>query len=157
MIRFIAAVDNKLGMANGRGIPWQGKIPGDVKYFRRHTENNSVLMGYGTYMEFEKPLPSRRNVVASSKDEQLRPGFELTQDARAFLDNASEDVWVIGGPGLFAATLDLADELYITQLDQDFQCTKFFPEFRDKFELKSESQPVTENGITYTFQFWARK
>jgi len=157
MICFIAAIDSKLGMADEYGIPWQDKIPNEVKYFRQKTEGNTVLMGYGTYVEFKSPLPNRRNVVASSKTEALRPGFELTSDARQFIQNSTDDVWVIGGAGLFSQTLDLADELYLTRIDGDFNCTKFFPEFESKFKLKSRSEPVTENGITYRFAIWQKK
>jgi dihydrofolate reductase len=156
MIRFIAAVDSKLGMADDNGIPWQRSIPTDIAYFRDKTLGSTVLMGYGTY-KVTSLLPKRRNVVASSKDTELLPGFELTKDAREFLINATEDIWVIGGPGLFAQTLDLAEELYLTRLAADFKCTKFFPEFMTIFELKSKTTPITENGIKFHFEVWKLK
>ncbi len=157
MIRFIAAMDIKRGVANDHGIPWQGKLPTDVAYFRSKTTNGVVLMGYGTYVEFAQPLSKRRNYVATRKTEPLRPGFEPVHDARELLMNTKEDIWVIGGPTLFSATLDLANELYVTQLDQDFHSTKFFPEFKDKFDKISETKPQTENGITFSFQVWRHK
>ena len=157
MIRFIAAIDSKLGMANDNGIPWQGKVPSDVAYFRSNTVGSTVLMGYGTYREFTDPLPDRTNVVASSKSESLHPGFELTTDAREFLISADQDVWVIGGPGLFAQTLDLASELYLTRIEGDYKCTKFFPEFSTQFEKHSSSEPIVENGISLHFEIWQRK
>jgi dihydrofolate reductase len=157
MIRFIAAIDSKRGIADEHGIPWQGKVPTDVRQFRDKTTGSAVMMGRGWYVEQKLPLPNRRNLVATTKPEILRDGFELVTDARKFLQETTDDIWVGGGAGLFASTLDLADELYITQLDQDFHCTKLFPEFKDKFTLSEESQPITENGITYTFQLWQRK
>ena len=157
MIKAIAAIDFKKGIANDHGIPWQGKIPTDVAQFRQKTLHSNVMMGYGWYVEQHLPLPERRNLVATSKPEELRPGFEKVVDARKFLQDAKEDIWVGGGAGLFASTLDLIDELYLTQLDQDFQCTKFFPEFEDKFIKVSESEPQTENDITFTFQVWRKK
>jgi|SRR5665213_417182 len=157
MIRFIAAIDSKLGMANDQGIPWQGKVPSDVAYFRDKTVGSVVLMGYGTYKEFSSPLPERTNVVASSKDVSLSPGFQLTNDARQFLLSATGDIWVIGGPGLFAQTLDLVNELYLTRIEGDFGCTKFFPEFIDMFEEVSSTEPITENGISLHFEIWQVK
>lgn len=159
MIRFIAAVDAKRGVATDNGIPWQGKIPGDVKYYRAKMaeKGGAILMGYGLYKELGDPYPGGINYVANLEDVNLRPGFELVKDARAFLEQQDGDVWNLGGAALFTATIDMADELYITQLQTDFDCTKFFPAFADDFELKSESEPVTENDITYTFQVWARK
>lgn len=157
MIRAIAALDSRQGIANDHGIPWQGRIPTDVKYFRDQTLNSAVMMGYGWYVEQKLPLPNRRNLVAIDFPEDLREGFERVDDARDFLQKADFDIWVGGGAGLFASTLDLIDELYITQLDQEFECTKFFPEYKTTFKLVSESDSVTEDGITYTFQIWQRK
>jgi dihydrofolate reductase len=156
MIRFIAAIDSKLGMANDHGIPWQGKVPSDVAYFRDKTLGGTVLMGYGTYREFNDPLPERTNVVASSKTISLLPGFQQTSDARQFLLRAKADVWVIGGPGLFAQTLDLADELYLTRIEGDFGCTKFFPEFISRFKKISSAEPLTENSIGLHFEIWQK-
>ncbi len=157
MIRFIAALDSKKGLADNNGIPWQGKIPGDVAQFRDKTIGGAVMMGAGWYKEQIKPLPNRRNLVATNTTEELRDGFEKITDARKFLGETKDDIWVGGGAGLFASTLDLADELYLTRIDKDFGCTKFFPNFEDKFTLKSESPPITENNITYHFQTWVKK
>lgn len=157
MIRFIAAIDSKRGMANDHGIPWQGKVPSDVQHFREKTENSIILMGYGTYVEFKQPLPNRQNYVATSKPEKLRPGFQSVNDAVTFLKKTTEDVWVIGGPGLFAQTIDLANDLHLTHLNGDFGCTKFFPEFEDKFELIEKSNLITENSITFYFATYQHK
>ncbi len=156
MIRFIAALDSKRGIANDHGIPWQGKVPTDVAQFRAKTIHSNVLMGYGWYKEQKEPLPDRRNFVATSNPEPLRSGFERVTDARTFLQDFSGDIWVGGGAALFESTLDLADELHLTHLDGDFDCTKFFPEFEDKFTLVEKSEPITENGITYHFARYQR-
>lgn len=157
MIRFIAAIDSKRGLANERGIPWQGKLPTDVAYFRSQTIHGNIMMGYGWYSEQQLPLPERRNLVATSKSELLRDGFEKVADAREFLKNTTEDIWVGGGAALFVSTLDLADELYLTRIDHDFDCTKFFPAFENNFALQSRSKPQTENGLTFCFEIWQRK
>lgn len=156
MIRFIAALDSKKGIADEHGIPWQGKLPTDVKYFRDKTLNGTVMMGYGWYKEQIKPLPERINLVATSSEEVLRDGFVKVPDARAFLNDTTDDIWVGGGAGLFASTIDLADELYLTRIEQDFNCTKFFPEFENDFKLISKSDSQTENGINFCFEVWAK-
>ena len=155
MIRAIVAIDEKRGMANDKGIPWH--LPSDVKYYREQTSKGAILMGYGTYVEFKHPFHNHVNYVATTKDEKLREGFEPVKDARQFLQEFKGDIWNIGGAGLLAHTLDLIDELHITQLQADFDCTKFFPAFKDKFTLTSESEPITENEITFTFQVWRKK
>ncbi|HSX44965.1 MAG TPA: dihydrofolate reductase [Candidatus Saccharimonadales bacterium] len=158
MIRFIAALDSKQGIADDHGLPWQGKIPTDINYYHDKIEDADNLMGFGLYLELPKPYPNRKNYVATlPENPPIRTGFEAVYDPVKFLEDFKQDIWNLGGALLFASTLHLADELYITQLDQEFKCTKFFPDFKDKFEKVSESEPHTENGITFTFQVWRPK
>lgn len=158
MIRCIAALDEKRGIADEHGIPWQGKVPGDVAYYHDKIKSGTLLMGYGLYRELSKPYPGGVNYVATREtSEKLREGFSPVADAREFLQKTGGDIWNLGGALLFASTLDLADELYLTRLAGDFHCTKFFPAFEDEFERFSQSEAVTENGVTYRFEVWRRK
>lgn len=158
MIRCIAALDNKRGIANDHGIPWQGKLPTDVAYYRAKITSGTLLMGYGLYKELTKPYPGGINYVATdNKAEKFPEGFEPVYDAREFLQKAEGDVWNLGGAGLFMSTLDLADELYLTKIEADFNCTKFFPEYENDFELVSQSEPQIENGLTFRFTVYRRK
>ena len=158
MIRLIAAMDRRRGIADDHGIPWQGKIPTDTKRFHEKTADGIIVMGYGTYLEYDKPLHDRENFVVARPDTgELRAGFTVIPDTDRFLDEHAEDaVWVIGGAALFGASLVRADELVLTQLDADFHCTKFFPEFAHTFELESDDGPHVENDISFRFETWHR-
>ncbi|MGH3733111.1 MAG: dihydrofolate reductase [Acidimicrobiales bacterium] len=158
MLNLIAAIDGQRGVADDHGIPWQGRIPGDTAYFREQTSSGVVLMGFRTYLEFDRPLHARTNFVVTRADsEALRPGFAAVVDLDEFAtERLDQTVWVIGGAGLFAQTIHAADELYLTQLDQDFGCTKFFPEFNDLFLLASASELHSENDVSYRFEVWRR-
>jgi len=155
MIRVIAALDDKRGLADEQGIPWD--LPSDRAYTREKTMGGSLLMGYRTYLEFTAPLPGRRCLVLTDGTEPLRDGFEAVTDLEAFMKNPPQKLWLFGGAGAFAQTLQYADELYLTRVEGDFGCTKFFPEFTDKFELAQKSPPQLENGITYWYEIWKRK
>lgn len=158
MIRAIVAIDEKRGLADEHGIPWQGRIPTDVKYYHDKIKSGIILMGLGLYKELSKPYEGGINYVATrDPDTPLKPGFKVVTDARKFIQEAKGDVWNTGGAVLFESTFDLLDELYITQLEGDFGCKKFFPEYQQKFSKISESDPITEGGITFTFQVWRRK
>lgn len=157
MISFIAAIDSKKGLANDEGIPWQGSLPTDIAHFRDQTKHRVVLMGYNTYLEFQSPLSDRRNLVATRSSTKLRDGFEPVNDVEGFLANTKDDIWVIGGAGLFAATIKMADVLDLTMLDSDFECTKFFPEFQDNFKRVIAKPRQTENGVSFRFTIWHRK
>lgn len=156
MIRTVVAIDSKRGMADEQGIPWD--LPGDKKYFVDKLQSGLVLMGYGTYLEVRQPFGKLPNYVATTRtDEKLRDGFVAIANPTEFSLAATEDVWNIGGAGLLATTMDTLDELYITQLEGEFGCTKFFPPYQDDFELVAEEPAITENGITYRYQIWRRK
>lgn len=155
MIRCIVAIDSQRGMADDKGIPWH--LPTDIKYFRDQTMSGSVLMGLVTYKEFEQPMQGRQNFVVNDTDEPIREGFNEVRNLIRFVQEFQDDLWIIGGAGVFAQTIELADELYLTRLDGEFGCTKLFPEFEQDFELATESEPHTENDITFRFQVWKRK
>jgi dihydrofolate reductase len=154
MIRGIVAIDNKRGMADDHGIPWG--IPGDRAYYVSKLQTGLVLMGYGTYVEIKHAYGSHDNFVATTHHDNLREGFTPIADPRQFLTSATDDVWNIGGANLLADTMDLLDELYITQLQADFHTTKFLPDYHQDFTLAQESAPQQENNITYTFQIWTK-
>jgi dihydrofolate reductase len=154
----IAAVDARLGIANEQGIPWAGKIPLDTQYFQDQTAEGAIVMGYQTYEEFDRPLHDRENfVLTHAGTKALRAGFVGVSDLTEFFDeHAGELVWVIGGAGLFAASIGNAEQLFLTRLDEDFHCTKFFPNFVGTFELLSEVGPHVQGGVSFTFQIWQR-
>ncbi len=156
MIRCIAAIDSEGGLAVDKGIPWH--LPLDQLFFRQMTRHAKIVMGYRTYQEFDRPLPERQNYVVVRPDTpQLRTGFEPIEDVRAWLHREKGDVWVIGGAGLFAATIDLAEELYLTHVEGDFHCTKFFPPYERDFKVIFQSAPLKEDDITFHFSIYKRQ
>lgn len=155
-MRLIAAMDEKRGLATETGIPW--KLPTDAKFFRRQTLTGTILMASGTYREFTKPLHDRTNYVLTHSIEPLKSGFEAVGDVDLFLKaHTKEQINNIGGANLFAQTIQHADELVLTQIQADFHCTKFFPEYEDAFTCVDRSEPVTENGVSFCFETWRRK
>ena len=153
MIRLIAAIDSRRGLATDSGIPWT--LPGDSAYFREKTSNGLVVMGRATYDEFAAPLHDRENYVFSTTSRRLRDGFAVvTSLDQLVAAHPGEDVWVIGGATVYAETIDQAHELLLTQVMGDFDCTKFFPPYRSAFALESRSDDHQEGGVTYQFEVW---
>ncbi len=110
MIRSIAALDDCLGLATDNGIPWD--IPADVEHFRTSVASSDVLMGYATYVEFERPLPGGTNFVLARPGSALRDDFVAVDDLPQFFAVArTGDIWVIGGAQLYALTLPFVEEL----------------------------------------------
>nr|AIA15755.1 Dihydrofolate reductase [uncultured bacterium]AIA15758.1 Dihydrofolate reductase [uncultured bacterium] len=158
MIRAIAAIDDKRGIAQAGNPPWNipWEIPTDLKHFQQLTKEHIVLMGRHTYELFNQPLPNRQNVVVSRSLDAVRPGFQLEPDAEAFLQQTTDDVWIIGGAALYAAGLQYCDELYLTHVRGDFACDTFFPEYADQFTLCDQSPSQQENGFDFHWAIYKK-
>lgn len=155
MIRLIAAIDSRRGIATDSGIPW--KLPGDTAYFREKTATGVILMGSATYQEFAAPLHGRENFVLSTHSGLLRTGFRAVGDLDQLVaEHPDEDIWVIGGATVYAETIDRAEELLLTQVVGDFHCTKFFPPYQPAFRLSAHGDNHQEDGTTYRFETWRR-
>ncbi len=155
VVRAIAAIDDNYGLADDHGIPWS--LPLDRRYTKEKTMGGALLMGYNTYIEFESPLTGRRNLVLVDETQVLRDGFEPIRSVEEFFKEPPANLWLFGGAGAFRETLEYADELYLTRVKGDFDCTKFFPPFEKDFALASSSKSYTENGIRFQFEIWRRK
>jgi dihydrofolate reductase len=155
MIRLIAAMDTDRGVATDKGIPW--KLPGDAAYFENQTTTGLIVMGWATYNEFSGPLHDRDNYVFTRDQGVLRHGFRpLTNLDDLVETHPDEDVWVIGGAFVFAETINRAEELFITQVLEDFHCTKFFPDYRLGFSRFEQGKDHEEGGVYYRFEKWRR-
>jgi dihydrofolate reductase len=155
MIRLIAAIDSRRGIATDSGIPWT--LPGDTAYFHEKTANGVILMGWATYNEFAAPLHGRVNFVLTTAVEPLRTGFEgIGSLDQLVLLHPNQDIWVIGGAMVYAETIGEAEELLLTQVVGDFHCTKFFPTYLPAFQLAAHGDDHQEGAISYRFETWQR-
>jgi dihydrofolate reductase len=155
MMRLIAAMDRRRGIATDSGIPW--RLPGDTAYFHQKTASGVILMGWATYTEFAAPLHGRVNFVLTADSGPLRKGFRSIGSLDQLVaSHPNQDIWVIGGATVYAETIEAAEELLLTQVAGDFDCTKFFPPYRTEFQLAVQGDERQEGGITYRFETWKR-
>lgn len=61
----IAAVADNGAIGKDNDLLWH--IAEDMKYFRRTTTGNPVVMGYRTFLSIGRPLPKRDNIVISTR------------------------------------------------------------------------------------------
>jgi dihydrofolate reductase len=157
VIRSIAALDDCLGLATETGIPWH--VPADVEHFRATIASADVLMGYATYREFERPLPGSTNFVLARVGSEIRDGFVPVADVASALAPArAGELWIIGGAKVYRETLPSVEELYLTRVEGDFGCTKFFPPFESSFALAADiGFARVGDSPAYRFQTWRRR
>lgn len=160
MIRLIAALDRRRGIGKAGKIPWS--IPEDAQYFTNQTKTHggNVLTGGVTYREtYHGPLKDRQNFILTHDNTPIE-GVILVHDLATFLEEfADRDLWVAGGAGVFEEVMKLskADELWLTHIDADFDCDRFFPVYEDAFERVQASDPHDQNGISFYYATYRRR
>lgn len=160
MIRFIAAIDRKRGIAKHGGMPWS--IPEDEKYFTDMTKTlgGNVLTGGKTFRDTYKgkPLADRQNYILTRQDTSIE-NVVIVHDLSKLLDEfIDKDLWVSGGAEVFKEIMDAgkADELYLTHIDADFGCDQFLPEYEAGFKKVEESEVREQNGFRFTYAKYTR-
>ena len=135
------------------GLPW--RLRSDLQRFKAVTLGKPCIMGRKTWDSLPlKPLPGRLNLVLS-KDESFEPkgalacltldeAIEIAREQA--VDDGVGEVCVIGGAGLFAATLPRAKRLYLTEVEAEPEGDVVFPPFDETAwtEVSCEAVPAGE-------------
>ncbi|MBM9466038.1 dihydrofolate reductase [Nakamurella leprariae] len=138
------------------GMPWH--LPEDLRRFRAMTLGHALVMGRRTFGSIGRPLPGRRTVVVTRDRSFCPTGVEVAGSiddalgrvaARPQLDPAGHPrpVMVVGGGQIYRQTIDLADRLEITEVDQEVAGDTVFPPIDpDRWR---EAARRTGDGCTY--------
>lgn len=154
-INAIVALCNGNGIGLNETIPWN--IKEDLAYFKDKTTNCPVIMGRVTHDTLKSPLSNRINIVITSNKDSVKEGFIAVSSIVEAIDLAKsysgENIWIIGGQSIYEQAMPYVQRLYITEIDQDLECDKFFPDFNyEDFTLTSSS---VKDG--YCFNVYDRK
>ena len=125
-LALIAAIGPDRVIGREGALPWH--ISEDLKRFKRLTTGSAILMGRKTRESLGRSLPHRRNVVLSRSPV---PGVETHASVPEALAALKEEerVFVIGGGQAYAATIDIADELFLTLVHRRVTGDAFFPPY----------------------------
>lgn len=139
------------------GMPWH--VPEDLAHFKELTLGSTVVMGRKTWDALDlrfRPLPGRRNIVVTRDPEWASEGAEVAHSLDDALTGPGA-VWVIGGAELFAATIDRADRLEVTELDLEVEGDTFAPPIGSGWQLDSEGEwQQSSGGVRYRFLGYGR-
>lgn len=97
-------------------------LPNDLKRFKALTTGHTIIMGRKTFESLPKgALPNRRNIVLTRQENMEFAGAERFPSLTEALSHcqAEEKVFIIGGASVYKEALPLANQLYITQIDDD--------------------------------------
>lgn len=129
IISIIVAMAKNRVIGKDNDMPW-GRLPIDLRHFKLVTEGNPIIMGRKTYESIGRPLPKRRNIVLSRNKTEIK-GCEVVSSLEEALElvKNEKEVFIIGGGYLYKEALNIADKLFLTHIDAEFEGDTFFPKY----------------------------
>ena len=155
MITIIAAINKNRGLGfENKLLYW---LPNDLKRFKALTTGHTIIMGRKTFESFPKgALPNRRNIVLSKGDHNF-PGAECFHSLEEALMHCGkgEDIYIIGGAGLYAEALTIADRLCLTEIEDDKkEADVFFPEIdTTHWKVVNQETHSVDEKHAYAYSF----
>lgn len=146
-------------IGRNNSLPWH--LSEDLKYFKRTTMGNSIIMGRKTWESIGRALPGRTNIVVSTNPDyaaerarvvsSLEQATSLAESISAI--DGSEEAFIIGGAGLYQAALPLADRFHLTRVHAEVEGDTYLAEFdeADWREIAREDySPDETNPYAYS-------
>ncbi|PIL40814.1 diacylglycerol kinase [Massilia psychrophila] len=151
-LTLIVAFDAQRGIGIRNTLPWH--LPEDLAHFKRVTSGHPIIMGRKTFDSIGRPLPNRRNIVITRNPAWRHDGVEAAAsllDALALI--GGQRGFIIGGAQVFAESMDIADQMIVTEIGHTFECDTFFaPLVPGQWrESARESHHSKANGFDYSF------
>lgn len=151
----VAVAENGIIGRDG-GLPW--RLSGDLRYFKSVTIGKPIIMGRKTFESIGRPLPGRPNLVVSRNPEFAPDGVDVFDGLDAAVAHAESlaggEVMVIGGAGLYAAALAIADRVYLTEVHAAVDGDVRFPAFdREAWAETSRERHVASEKDDHDHSF----
>lgn len=141
-------------------MPWH--LPADLAHFKSSTMGSPVIMGRRTYDSIGRPLPGRRNIVLSRNASLSIEGCDVMQnldEALQSIEDAVDEVFIIGGQQLYEQALPKADRLYLTHIALSVEGDTHFPDYSIynwKTVSSSSHDADARNQWSYSFELLER-
>ncbi|HQR51320.1 MAG TPA: dihydrofolate reductase [Methylophilaceae bacterium] len=157
-ISIIAAIARNGVIGLDNTLPWH--LPEDLKRFRALTMGHHILMGRKTYDSLGRLLPGRTTVIVSRNPGYVVPGALVAGSLKQALQacGGDEEVFVIGGAQLYHEALPLADRLYLTWIERDFEGDAHFPPLDlAQWHETGRETGISADGLGYAFVTYERE
>lgn len=157
-INGIVAMCRNKGIGLDNKIPW--KLPEDLNRFQKFTTghgSNAIIMGRNTWQSI-KFLRNRDHLILSTtlnldyiQDGNIVKTFNSIESIIKFYKERNYDkIWIIGGNQVYDYFMNanLLDYIYITYIDDDYNCDTFFPRVPENYFAiqKTRLNEITERG-----------
>lgn len=114
-------------IGRNNSLPWH--LSEDLKYFKATTMGHSIIMGRKTWESIGRALPGRTSIVVSTNEDYEAPGAKVVNslpeairlaESISIIDG-TEEAFVIGGAGLYAAALPYAQRFHLTKVHAEVE------------------------------------
>ncbi|MBQ0138037.1 MAG: dihydrofolate reductase [Kurthia sp.] len=155
MISLIVAHDKNHVIGLNNDMPWH--LPGDLAYFKRMTMGKPIIMGRNTFESIGRALPGRRNIVITRNTNYTAEGAEVVHSLQEAINLVKdvEEIMIIGGQQIFTEALPLANRLYITEIDYEFEGDTYFPMYKE-WSKKTTSDMNKGDGFTFRYTIYEK-
>ena len=138
-------------------LPWH--LPEDLKHFKSLTMGHHIIMGRKTYESIGRPLPGRTTVIVSRDPGYAMEGCLVAHSLEEAMQMSAGDdeAFFVGGATLYAQALPLAERLYITEIQADYEGDAHFPEFDlGRWRETAREKHANAAGLGYDFVVYER-
>ena len=156
MIKIIVAMSKNRVIGMDNSLIWH--LPNDMKNFKKLTTGHAVVMGRKTYQSIGKPLPYRRNIIITRDPDFEVEGCEVVNSLEEALLLCFSNCFIIGGGEIYKQSLPIAHQIYMTQIDEEFEGDTTFPELDKSWYVskKEDFNKDEKNNYNYSFIFYER-
>ena len=124
-LTIIVATDKQGGIGINNALPWH--LPEDLAHFKRTTSGHAIIMGRKTFDSIGRALPNRRNIVVTRNNNWEHDGVESVTSLQAAQEVLNEDhAFIIGGAQIYQQALSVANQLIVTEIQEDLPAIHFF-------------------------------
>ncbi|MCZ4353034.1 dihydrofolate reductase [Roseovarius aestuarii] len=151
MLSLVVARDRNGAIGKDGDIPWHA--PEDLAFFQRETTGGAIIMGRNTWDSLPfKPLKNRLNLVVTSRGVDGALCFGTVDAAMAFAASKGHArLYGIGGAGIYAEMIKIADRLLITQVDLDVKDPDtYFPDYNPSDWVETGRLPLRSEAPACT-------
>ncbi len=152
MISLIFGISRNKVIGCENKLPWC--IPSDLAYFKKVTMGYPVIMGRKTFESIGRPLPGRKNIIITRDSSFEAPGCVICNSKEQALQETGNDAFIIGGADIYRQFIDVAQKMYVTYIDEDFEGdTKLDNIDFSQWELVSSTKGVKDGKNPYDYYF----
>ena len=156
MVKIIVATSKNNVIGDSNKLIWH--LPADLKRFKEITTGHPIVMGRKTYESIGRPLPNRRNIIITRDEQYQVDGCEVVNSIEESLLLTNNDCFIIGGGEIYKQSLPIAQQIFMTVIDEDFDGDTNFPELDKSWYVSSKVnyQQDEKNPHNYSFILYER-